>query len=81
MIFKMKNHIILSGIFLIVAFNVCMSLVNGQGLPLSDLSKLRAEDNPDWKVAWDKQTARPNGCSMLRARPFQENHKMQHGSF
>ena len=30
---------------------------NGQGLPESALSKLQAEDNPDWKVAWDKQTA------------------------
>lgn len=57
MIDKMKNHIILSGIFLIVAFNVCFSLANGQGLPESAFSKLQAEDNPDWKVAWDKQTA------------------------
>src|SRR3972149_11702382 len=57
MIDKIKNHIILSGIFLIVSFHLPRPLANGQGLPLSDLSKLRAEDNPDWKVAWDKQTS------------------------
>ncbi|MEK7789006.1 MAG: hypothetical protein AAB283_03745, partial [Planctomycetota bacterium] len=70
MIFKMKNHIILSGIFLIVAFNVCLSLANGQGLPLSDLSKLRAEDNPDWKVAWDKQTAAAKRLFNAKSKAF-----------
>ena len=60
MINKMKKHVISSGIsfiFLIVAFNMCLSLANGQGLPQSALSRLHAEDNPNWKVVWDKQTA------------------------
>src|SRR3990167_9456814 len=60
MIDKIKNHVISSGIsfiFLILAFNLCLSIANGQGLPHSVLSKLQAEDNPDWKVIWDKQTA------------------------
>jgi len=70
MIDKIKNHIILSGIFLIVAFHVCLSLANGQGLPLSDLSKLRAEDNPDWKVAWDKQTAAAKRLFNAKSKAF-----------
>jgi len=60
MIDKIKNHVIssrISFIFLILAFNLCLSIANGQGLPHSVLSKLQAEDNPDWKVIWDKQTA------------------------
>ena len=60
MINKMKKHGISSGIsfiFLIVAFNMCLSLANGQSLPQSALSRLHAEDNPNWKVVWDKQTA------------------------
>ena len=73
MIDKMKNHIILSGIsfiFLIVAFNLCLSLANGQGLPESALSKLRAEDNPDWKVAWDKQTAAAKRLFNAKSKVF-----------
>ena len=70
MIDKIKNHIILSGIFLIVAFNVCLSLANGQGLPLSDLSKLRAEDNPDWKEAGDKQTAAAKRLFNAKSKAF-----------
>ena len=70
MIDKIKNHIILSGIFLIVAFNLCLSLANGQGLPLSDLSKLRAEDHPDWKVAWDKQTAAAKRLFNAKSKAF-----------
>ena len=60
MIDTIKNYIIssrISFIFLILAFNLCLSIANGQGLPHSVLSKLQAEDNPDWKVIWDKQTA------------------------
>src|SRR3989338_10720248 len=70
MIDKIKNHIILSGIFLIVAFHVCLPLANGQGLPLSDLSKLRAEDNHDWKVAWDKQTAAAKRLFNAKSKAF-----------
>lgn len=70
MIDKMKNHIILSGIFLMVAFSLCLSLANGQGLPQSALSKLRAEDNPDWKVAWDKQTAAAKRLFNAKSKPF-----------
>lgn len=60
MIDKTKKRVIssvISFIFLIVAFNMCLPLANGQGLPQSALSRLHAEDNPNWKVVWDKQTA------------------------
>ncbi|HHT9135986.1 MAG TPA: M36 family metallopeptidase [Candidatus Wunengus sp. YC60] len=60
MIDKIKNYVISGGtsfIFLILAFNLCLSIANGQGLPHSELSKLQAEDNPGWKVVWDKQTS------------------------
>ncbi|GEM_PF-2558809 len=41
----------------IAVFGLCLSFAYGQGLPQSALSKLRAEDNPGWKVVWNKQTS------------------------
>ena len=75
MVDKIKNHVILSGLsfiflFLTVALNVCLSFANGQGLPESALSKLQAEDNPDWKVAWDKQTAAAKRLFNAKSKAF-----------
>ncbi|HLE86448.1 MAG TPA: hypothetical protein VI727_02145 [Candidatus Brocadiaceae bacterium] len=73
MIDKTKKHVISSGIsfiFLIAAFNMCLSLANGQGLPQLALSRLHAEDNPNWKVVWDKQTAAAKRLFNAKSKSF-----------
>lgn len=75
MIDKIKNYAVLVGVSwvwlcLLVAFSASLYSANGQGLPESALSKLRAEDNPDWKVAWDKQTAAAKRLFNAKSKVF-----------
>ena len=75
MLDKMKYHVVFGGMLFIVlcftvAFSVCLSIANGQGLPQSALSKLQAEDNPDWKVVWDKRTSVAKRLFEAKSRPF-----------
>lgn len=67
---RMEYYFIFSGISLLffcamALFAVWQSPVNGQDIhqgtagqcaPEASLSKLRAEDNPGWKVVWDKRS-------------------------
>lgn len=61
MIEKMKYYSFFNGtwfliLYLMAAFSVCQIFAGEQSLPQSFFAKLRAEDNPDWKVVWDNKT-------------------------
>jgi len=51
-------------------FSVGQIFAEGQGLPESFLAKLRAEDNPDWKVVWDKKTGVIKRLYNVKSKPF-----------
>jgi Kef-type K+ transport system membrane component KefB len=69
--FKVKNifstFIISLGIILIL----CLSLADGQDLPESFLVKLKTEDNPNWKMTWNKETGTAKRLFGSRSKVFQ----------
>lgn len=75
MIDKMKYYSLFNGTWFIIlcvmtAFSVCQIFAEGQRLPESFLAKLRAEDNPDWKVVWDKKTGVVKRLSNAKSKSF-----------
>lgn len=77
----------LQNIFSIFILSLCLfaifnlSSVSGQDLPESFLSRLRAEDNPNWNVVWDKKTGVVKRLFGSRSKVFQGNPQDAAGEF
>lgn len=72
---KMKYYSIFNGTLLLIlcimaVFPVCQIFAEGQGLPASFVAKLRAEDNPGWKVVWDRKTGVVKRLCNAKSKPF-----------
>lgn len=75
MLDKIKSCGVLKGVsFLVVSFIavsvLCLPFTQGQSLPRSVLSQLQAEDNPGWKVVWNKQTSAARRLFKAKSKTF-----------